>query len=135
MRARLNITSVYIPFGFRLTIADDTPEEEASMGASGASPDQAQSLGCAVEGLQTTVEGQDAERGGGLQIEEEEEEECAVCLKDLADCGGPGPAILCGHVFHGQCLQGWVDRCKLNGYHVTCPYCRQPLLWCEHTVN
>jgi hypothetical protein len=97
------------------------------MGASDASPDQGQSLGFAVEGLQKTVEGQDAERGGESQIEEEEEEECAVCLNDLTECDGPGPAILCGHVFHGHCLQDWVDKCKSKGYHLTCPICRQPL--------
>jgi hypothetical protein len=72
-------------------------------------------------------EGQDGDKGAEAQIDEEAEEECAVCLNDLTEGDGPGPALLCGHVFHGQCLQDWVHMCKSKGNHVTCPYCRQPL--------
>ena len=33
----------------------------------------------------------------------------------------------CGHVFHDQCLQAWIDRGE-NNYHsgvATCPLCRE----------
>ena len=52
---------------------------------------------------------------------------CSICMdvideKDLTNI----IKINCGHVFHDQCLQDWIDRGE-NEYHsgvATCPLCR-----------
>mmetsp|Transcript_108059 Transcript_108059/g.312241 ORF Transcript_108059/g.312241 Transcript_108059/m.312241 type:complete len:341 (-) Transcript_108059:39-1061(-) len=45
---------------------------------------------------------------------------CPVCIADFDDGGGKPIAKVkaCGHVFHKQCLQGWLKVAK------TCPLCR-----------
>ncbi|XP_074573804.1 E3 ubiquitin-protein ligase RHA2A-like [Curcuma longa] len=46
---------------------------------------------------------------------------CAVCLCDLAD-GDSARRLPCRHVFHRECLDGWL--CQLN---LSCPLCRLQL--------
>ncbi|CAL9100719.1 unnamed protein product [Musa textilis] len=47
--------------------------------------------------------------------------ECAVCLCGLAD-GDRVRRLPCRHVFHGECLEGWLHHLNL-----TCPLCRSEL--------
>uniref|UniRef100_A0A3Q7ENS2 RING-type domain-containing protein n=1 Tax=Solanum lycopersicum TaxID=4081 RepID=A0A3Q7ENS2_SOLLC len=51
------------------------------------------------------------------------EESCSICLmeyeKDDVVCELPR----CKHVFHMECIEGWVERCQF-----TCPLCRSLLL-------
>ncbi len=47
---------------------------------------------------------------------------CPICMEDLKVARQLG----CGHVFHVQCLLGWVQEC--NGYSCTCPICRSDLI-------
>eukprot|EP00928_Gymnodinium_smaydae_P088841 TRINITY_DN7288_c0_g1_i1.p1 TRINITY_DN7288_c0_g1~~TRINITY_DN7288_c0_g1_i1.p1 ORF type:complete len:488 (+),score=106.56 TRINITY_DN7288_c0_g1_i1:1026-2489(+) len=52
----------------------------------------------------------------------EEQPSCSVCLEDFAPAGGEiRKTILCGHAFHRQCLQGWLNVNR------TCPLCRKDL--------
>ncbi|KAF3660435.1 putative kinesin-4-like [Capsicum annuum] len=55
--------------------------------------------------------------------EEGEEASCSICLmeyeKDNVVCELPR----CKHVFHMECIEGWVERSQF-----TCPLCRSLLL-------
>jgi hypothetical protein len=62
---------------------------------------------------------------GGPAEEEEGPEECAVCLLDFAgDEEEAGVLLVCGHRFHGSCVDLWVDNCSSKGLQATCPMCR-----------
>ncbi|XP_010940002.1 E3 ubiquitin-protein ligase RHA2A [Elaeis guineensis] len=52
---------------------------------------------------------------------EKEEPGCVVCLCQLAD-GDRVRRLACCHVFHSECLDGWLDQMNLS-----CPLCRSPL--------
>jgi tetratricopeptide (TPR) repeat protein len=65
--------------------------------------------------------------------QEEEREECAVCLQDLEpeddDEGGEREALVvlrCRHRFHQICGDMWCAKCADKGWGVTCPGCRAP---------
>lgn len=55
--------------------------------------------------------------------EQEERENCAVCLYEF--CSGEEIRWLgnCKHIFHKDCLDRWMDL-----DHRTCPLCRTPFL-------
>lgn len=72
-------------------------------------------------------EGAEEDNGEG-EGGDEAGDECAVCLLDLAELGGPGPTLVCGHLYHSSCLELWLDRCVSLGQHATCPMCRGPVL-------
>jgi hypothetical protein len=62
---------------------------------------------------------------GGPAEEEEGQEECAVCLLDFdEDEEEAGVLLVCGHRFHGPCVDLWVDNCSSKGLQATCPMCR-----------
>ena len=50
-----------------------------------------------------------------------EDRTCAICADDYAE----GEVLLklgnCGHVFHGECFEGWVYRKS------SCPLCRKSI--------
>lgn len=62
------------------------------------------------------------ERKGGV-AGGAEELGCAVCLSGVEERDEIRDLWNCGHVFHRQCLDRWVDL-----GHVTCPLCRSLLL-------
>jgi hypothetical protein len=33
--------------------------------------------------------------------------------------------VIAGHIFHRECSDSWLKRCKLNGDPATCPICKQ----------
>ena len=45
--------------------------------------------------------------------------DCSICLGDLGDDYVESP---CHHVFHGECLEGWLEVGS------TCPLCRTQLV-------
>ncbi|XP_039122724.1 E3 ubiquitin-protein ligase RHA2A [Dioscorea cayenensis subsp. rotundata] len=49
------------------------------------------------------------------------DEDCVVCLCGLAR-GDRVRRLSCCHVFHAECLDGWLDQMNLS-----CPLCRSPL--------
>nr|KYP32435.1 RING-H2 finger protein ATL3B [Cajanus cajan] len=54
-----------------------------------------------------------AHRGdGGKQAE------CAICLEEFGDGEAVKVIPQCGHVFHPQCIDTWLEA------HVSCPVCR-----------
>ncbi|OWM72237.1 probable E3 ubiquitin-protein ligase RHA4A [Punica granatum] len=63
------------------------------------------------------------ERNAGGTTGGAEEVRCAVCLSGLLKKDEIRELRNCGHVFHRQCLDSWVDL-----DHVTCPLCRSLLL-------
>lgn len=51
-------------------------------------------------------------------------EECAVCLNILEPKQLMRDLKNCGHVFHKECIDAWIDK-----NNVTCPLCRADLLY------
>ena len=54
------------------------------------------------------------------------DEPCAICMSAVAECDdGDGDShflkLPCGHAFHEECVQGWLDN------NPTCPNCRSEL--------
>lgn len=49
-------------------------------------------------------------------------EDCLVCLSGL-EAGDRVRRLACGHVFHCDCLDGWLDEMNLR-----CPLCRSSLV-------
>ncbi|XP_057553664.1 RING finger protein 11-like [Hippopotamus amphibius kiboko] len=52
--------------------------------------------------------------------EEKIQEECGICLVALV-CGDPIRSLPCKHVYHLDCIDGWLTR------SFTCPYCWGPV--------
>ncbi|KAH7853057.1 hypothetical protein Vadar_032708 [Vaccinium darrowii] len=52
---------------------------------------------------------------------------CSVCLVEFEREDTVSQLPRCGHVFHEECIQSWLDR-----NHFTCPLCRSLFL---HTLN
>lgn len=48
--------------------------------------------------------------------------DCVVCLNRLSN-GDQVRKLACGHVFHKECFDGWLDHLNFN-----CPLCRLPLV-------
>ncbi|KAK4423520.1 E3 ubiquitin-protein ligase RHA2B [Sesamum alatum] len=48
--------------------------------------------------------------------------DCVVCLNRLSE-GDRVRQLACHHVFHKDCLDGWLDHLNFN-----CPLCRAPLV-------
>lgn len=43
--------------------------------------------------------------------------QCTVCLEDF-DKGVKIGRLLCGHIFHKECIEVWINKNR------TCPVCR-----------
>ncbi|GER43879.1 RING/U-box superfamily protein [Striga asiatica] len=54
--------------------------------------------------------------------------DCVVCLNQICD-GDHVRRLRCGHVFHKDCLDGW-----LNQINLSCPLCRAPLVSAERVA-
>ncbi|KAG6410375.1 hypothetical protein SASPL_128433 [Salvia splendens] len=48
--------------------------------------------------------------------------DCVVCLNRFED-GEPVRKLACRHVFHKDCIDGWLDQLNFS-----CPLCRAPLV-------
>ena len=44
--------------------------------------------------------------------------ECCICLDKMC---ADSRTLSCGHVFHGKCIQTWLNKCQFT---MTCPMCR-----------
>jgi hypothetical protein len=51
-----------------------------------------------------------------IHILPEEHIDCSICLTNIID--GGAHRLMCGHIFHPDCIHKWVV------YHKTCPMCR-----------
>ncbi|XVF37619.1 hypothetical protein REPUB_Repub20aG0025100 [Reevesia pubescens] len=47
--------------------------------------------------------------------------DCSICLNSLSEGRQTAKKTSCSHVFHEDCIAGWVSN------HSTCPYCRASL--------
>ncbi|KAL8045973.1 hypothetical protein ABFX02_08G149100 [Erythranthe guttata] len=54
---------------------------------------------------------------------DDNEEVCSICLMKFLTEDTVNKLPKCGHVFHMECLEKWLDRCRF-----TCPLCRSSLL-------
>jgi hypothetical protein len=63
------------------------------------------------------------------ETEEEECEECAVCLVDMGqeEAGEELEVLPCSHRFHVRCVDLWVQSCCAKRVAVSCPMCRAEL--------
>ncbi|KAH6795908.1 hypothetical protein C2S51_036894 [Perilla frutescens var. frutescens] len=55
--------------------------------------------------------------------DDEGDEVCSICLVELEGEDSVNKLPKCGHVFHAECMEKWVDRCQF-----TCPLCRSSVL-------
>ncbi|KAH6824504.1 hypothetical protein C2S53_006966 [Perilla frutescens var. hirtella] len=53
----------------------------------------------------------------------DDEEMCSICLVELEGEDSVNKLPKCGHVFHAECMEKWIDRCQF-----TCPLCRSSVL-------
>jgi hypothetical protein len=100
---------------------------------------QAASLEGAMGALEIEdTSGADAVAGGAAEVHQEEEvqdeepEECSICIEPFAgedEERGDGHVRMlgCGHAFHEHCLDLWFGKCAEKGIEPTCPYCRHPI--------
>jgi len=51
------------------------------------------------------------------------EDSCSICLMEYEKENVVCELPRCKHVFHVECIEGWVERCQF-----TCPLCRSLLL-------
>ncbi|KAJ9183667.1 hypothetical protein P3X46_007490 [Hevea brasiliensis] len=62
---------------------------------------------------------------------------CAVCLGHLTEHDEVRELRNCCHVFHGECIERWVDHDRDDDHddnHKTCPLCRAPLLTASQSL-
>ncbi|KAI3456481.1 hypothetical protein Pfo_013144 [Paulownia fortunei] len=52
-----------------------------------------------------------------------EEEMCSICLAEFEKEDLVNKLPRCGHIFHMECMEQWLDRCQF-----TCPLCRSLVL-------
>jgi hypothetical protein len=48
-------------------------------------------------------------------VSESDTEDCSICLENTTE---NDTQLICGHIFHNECLHEWLDE------HTTCPVCR-----------
>ncbi|KAJ0010865.1 hypothetical protein Pint_33971 [Pistacia integerrima] len=53
------------------------------------------------------------------ELEETEEGMCSICLIEFQKDDAVSRLCRCGHVFHMDCMERWLDCCQF-----TCPLCR-----------
>ncbi|KAG6386888.1 hypothetical protein SASPL_152065 [Salvia splendens] len=53
----------------------------------------------------------------------DEEEMCSICLVEFEEEDSVTKLPKCGHLFHGECIEKWLDKCRFS-----CPLCRSSLL-------
>ncbi|KAL1567765.1 hypothetical protein AAHA92_03209 [Salvia divinorum] len=53
----------------------------------------------------------------------EDEEMCSICLVEFEGEDSVTKLPKCGHLFHGECIEKWLDKCQFS-----CPLCRSSLL-------
>ncbi|KAK4398923.1 RING-H2 finger protein ATL18 [Sesamum angolense] len=51
------------------------------------------------------------------------EEMCSICLMEFEKVDLVNKLPRCGHLFHMECMEKWLDRCQF-----TCPLCRSLVL-------
>merc|ERR1711964_83861 len=52
--------------------------------------------------------------------------ECPICYDEMKeDLKVPNPS--CGHKFHRNCIDKWIETALRNGDEATCPLCRGPI--------
>eukprot|EP00913_Durusdinium_trenchii_P008446 g7931.t1 len=53
----------------------------------------------------------------------DDQEMCLICYEDIFQ--KPIAALCCGHVYHRECITGWLRASKLPGDQGECPQCKQ----------
>ncbi|KAF7148920.1 hypothetical protein RHSIM_Rhsim03G0215800 [Rhododendron simsii] len=111
-------------FSFKRGYDQSEEDEEAELESAPPSPSLVQvpvqyfAVGISIkEKLPVMVYGCGKEDGGG------DSSTCAVCLKCMSEGDEVRELGNCCHVFHKECLDGWIDQGQL-----TCPLCRSKLL-------
>lgn len=56
----------------------------------------------------------------GIYTSKPPSDDCAICLEPLNSSGNVAGQLVCGHWFHGRCIDAWLARKPV------CPYCNQP---------
>ncbi|PRQ29354.1 putative transcription factor C2H2 family [Rosa chinensis] len=63
-----------------------------------------------------------------VKEEEQEEEECVICLEGLSDFGPKSVTHLpCSHIYHGDCILKWQEKTQKSRLLCSCPVCRCPI--------
>ena len=56
-----------------------------------------------------------------IDLKEDEESDCVICLNKLLKDEKCRKIQICGHIFHQDCIEKWLLRCK------ECPLCRKSI--------
>ena len=54
-----------------------------------------------------------------------DDKQCSVCLDSIKDSN---VALMCGHVFHDDCINGWIQTCNDEAKVSACPECRTKIV-------
>lgn len=104
-------------------------EEDAGLPSAALSEDEEEQQVEAESGLPTRTEFMDPNNVSGLlplsnrspESHSSQDETCCICLESMQDTSKTVLIVVCGHVYHRQCLEDWLAD------HNTCPMCRQAL--------
>lgn len=66
--------------------------------------------------------------------EEEELEECSVCMLGLEEKAEEVTMLGCRHGYHERCLGLWVSKRQMKGWMASCPICRA-LIDCDREAK
>lgn len=72
----------------------------------------------------------DATHDGDDDDDGEEDEMCSICLVEFEKQDSVNKLGRCGHTFHVECMEKWLDTCRF-----TCPLCRSFLLQPSSSCN
>merc|ERR1712190_524486 len=54
-------------------------------------------------------------------------QDCTICLSPVDGSCGPGQVLPCGHIYHKECIRGWLRRCGPR-------YCPMGRCWIPQSI-
>jgi len=61
--------------------------------------------------------------------------ECAICTMDFETDDDISSPFACGHRFHRDCINAWINRRRANDLRPNCAICKSEVLNSEYSMN